>query len=89
MNTQKPLSIRTNAYYSNGAYGRSWGVRQIVSVESGTVDAVLHFRGVAGVCRRKHGHCPLAEFLQWARYEVTLNENSWHRVGPEAPDAQG
>jgi len=80
MNTRNTLFIRLHAYYSNGAYGRSWGVRQIVRVENGSADTVLHFRGAAGTCRRKQGQCSLSEFLQWARYEVMLNENSWQRV---------
>jgi hypothetical protein len=82
------LDIRPGAYYSNGAYGRSWGVRWVESVgidpESG--ETMLAFKGAAGACRRKTGHCPLAAFAEWARYEVALNENSWQRVGSEAAD---
>ncbi|MBI5330972.1 MAG: hypothetical protein HZB71_10205 [Betaproteobacteria bacterium] len=78
-----PVELRVGAYYSNGSYGRSWGVREVMEFgldpESGQETVV--FRGLAGACRRKQGDCTAAEFLAWARYEVALNENSWQRVG--------
>jgi len=85
------LAFRTGAYYSNGAYGRSWGVREVLEI-SGTGEAgsaTVKFRGIAGACRRKTGTCSLQSFAGWARYEVALNENSWHRVGyfNDEPDA--
>lgn len=77
------FEIKTGNTYSNGAYGRSWGVRQVIAF---TLDAesgleTVSFKGIAGACRRKTGLCTLAEFQGWARYEVALNENSWQRVG--------
>lgn len=76
--------IVVDRYYSNGAYGRAWGVRLVTAIaediEAG--HALVHFKGVAGQCRRKAGTCLLAEFAAWARYQVALNENSWQRVGP-------
>lgn len=79
----KPFDIRLDAYYSNGAYGRSWGVRQILEfgLDEECGEEMVRFRGIAGTCRRKTGVCTLDEFRQWARYEVALNENSWQRVG--------
>jgi hypothetical protein len=75
--------LKIGYFYSNGAYGRTWGVRQLVEIthdaESG--EPVYLFRGVAGVCRRKKGHCSPAEFVRWARYHVALHENEWKRVG--------
>ncbi len=69
-------------YYSNGAYGRSWGVRQVTAFtldpESG--EEMLGFKGIAGTCRRRTGLCTVEEFCAWARYEVALNENSWLRT---------
>jgi hypothetical protein len=83
MAVQIPFEITPGNYYSNGAYGRSWGVRQVVAFsrneESG--EETVTFRGMAGTCRRKRGTCTLDEFRRWARYEVALNENSWQRVG--------
>lgn len=84
--------IRPHRYYSNGAYGRAWGVRLVREVSGAPdqppADAHLSFKGVAGQCRRKTGECSLAEFAAWARYEVALNENSWQRVGGEAAGSE-
>jgi hypothetical protein len=84
--TQKishPFEIRIGGYFSNGSYGRSWGVRQVLEFtpdpECG--EELVHFKGIAGTCRRKTGQCTLEEFRRWARYEVALNENSWQRIG--------
>jgi hypothetical protein len=75
--------LKIGYFYSNGAYGRTWGVRQLAEIahdaESG--EPVYHFRGVAGICRRKKGHCSPVEFARWARYQVALLENDWKRVG--------
>ena len=75
--------IQVGKYYSNGAYGRSWGVRQVLELSVDDADGAesLAFKGLAGVCRRKTGLCTLDEFARWAKYEVQLNENSWQRVG--------
>lgn len=74
--------IAQHRYYSNGAYGRSWGVRMvtIVTTDADTGQALVTFKGVAGTCRRKTATCTLGEFAAWAKYEVALNENSWQRV---------
>lgn len=77
-----PFEIKAGCTYSNGAYGRSWGVRQVVAfsldVDSG--EETVSFKGIAGTCRRKNGFCTRREFIRWARYEVALNENSWQRI---------
>ncbi len=77
--------LKTGYFYSNGAYGRTWGVRQLadISVDPETGEKLVHFKGVAGTCRRKKGHCSLAEFARWARYQVALVENDWKRVGSD------
>ena len=79
MDTQR---ITIDRYFSNGAYGRTWGVRRVTGIvidpKSGA--AIVEFRGMAGACRRKTGSVALIEFARWAKYEVALNENSWQRV---------
>lgn len=77
------MRIQTGRYYSNGAYGRAWGVRLVLdfSLDEETGEDTVVFKGMAGTCRRKAGECTLEEFLAWARHEVALNENSWLRVG--------
>lgn len=78
-----PFEIRIGGYYSNGSYGRAWGVRQVLgfSLDAESGEETVSFKGIAGTCRRKTGQCTLMEFRQWARYEVALNENSWQRIG--------
>lgn len=80
-----PQEILPGHFYSNGAYGRSWGVRMILdfSIDDESGEETVQFKGTAGICRRKQGTCGLEEFAAWAKYEVALNENSWHRVAPE------
>ena len=69
-------------FYSNGAYGRNWGVRQLASlrVDPDSGETIYEFKGVAGACRRKKGHCSPIEFARWAKYQVALLENDWKRV---------
>lgn len=76
------MRIRIGRCYSNGAYGRSWGVRMVRErlPAPGIGEEIIHYQGLAGVDRRRTGQCTLAEFQAWARYEVALNENSWQRV---------
>jgi len=83
-----PFEFTPGHYYSNGGYGRSWGVRLVTGyiqdAESGEV--AVTFKGIAGTCRRKQGHCSVGAFRRWARYQVALNENSWLRVGQTERD---
>lgn len=78
--------LKVGFFYSNGAYGRTWGVRQIADLVTNaeTGELQMHFRGVAGICRRKKGHCSPDEFARWAKYQVALQENDWKRVGDDA-----
>lgn len=77
-------TINVDAYYSNGAYGRNWGVRRVVALEDDPdLGPAVRFAGVAGRCRRQKGLCSLAAFEEWARHEVRLNENSWQRIATE------
>lgn len=75
-------NLKPGLFYSNGAYGRTWGVRQLSSirVEPDSGETVLEFKGVAGTCRRKKGYCSPDEFARWAKYQVELLENDWKRV---------
>jgi len=81
--------LKIGHFYSNGAYGRTWGVRQLaeITADGETGEAVIRFRGIAGPCRRKQGHCSPAEFARWAKYQVALVENDWKRVDDDAPSS--
>lgn len=84
-----PDELKTGFFYSNGAYGRNWGVRQLIEIatDAETGEVVYHFKGIAGTCRRKKGHCSPAEFARWAKYQVSLLENDWKRVGSDTAPA--
>lgn len=77
--------LKPGLFYSNGAYGKTWGVRQLtaITIQPGNDETVCEFKGVAGVCRRKNGFCSPDEFAKWAKYQVALQENDWKRVGGE------
>lgn len=77
--------LKAGYFYSNGAYGRTWGVRQLtaINVDPETSEKMVHYKGFAGTCRRKKGHCSPTEFARWARYQVVLVENDWKRVGDD------
>ncbi len=79
--------LKVGCFYSNGAYGRTWGVRQVadITADAATGEQVIHFKGIAGTCRRKKGHCSPQEFARWAKYPVALHENDWKRTGDETP----
>jgi CBS domain-containing membrane protein len=85
-----PQHIHLGHYYSNGEYGDAWSVRRIIDesgVSGGDRDQVI-YRVVAGKGRRSTGAMARDAFASWARYEVALNENSWHRVAPEKDAAR-
>jgi hypothetical protein len=80
------MEIRQAHYYSNGAYGRTWGVRLVMGVgpDPDTGEDAVQFKGVAGASRRQTGSMTVDEFLRWAKYEVRLVENDWKRVDGSA-----
>jgi CBS-domain-containing membrane protein len=68
-------------YYSNGAYGDDWAVRQIIDwSDAGTDQSQLIYKTVAGSGRRTTGVCTRQEFLAWAKHEVERDEENWRRV---------
>lgn len=71
------LALRPGTCYSNGNFGRHWAVRQIVAIsDAGDVS----FNVLVGQGRRRTASCSRKEFLDWARYEVMRDENSWVRL---------
>jgi len=80
--------LKTGQFYSNGAYGRTWGVRLLVSItaDGETGEPRIRYKGVAGTCRRKQGECSPTEFARWAKHCVALHENEWKRLDGDGPD---
>ncbi|MFZ5659143.1 MAG: HPP family protein [Pseudomonadota bacterium] len=77
-----PELIRLGGFYSNGRYGESWAVRQVIDV-NGTPDApqgAIVYRVVAGKGAGRAAACSREEFARWAKYEVANQEGSWQRL---------
>jgi len=74
--------IRLGAYYSNGANGDDWSVRQIVDESPSTENSkdILIFKVVAGHDRGTSGYMTRIKFLSWAKYPVIRDEGNWKRV---------
>jgi hypothetical protein len=76
--------VKLGHCYSNGEYGNNWSVRQVIDEADNPQperDQII-YKVVAGKGRRSTGTISREEFARWAKYEVYLNENSWHRVTP-------
>ncbi len=80
------LCISVGHFYSNGAYGRNWGVRMVraCTTDSDSGEAMIVFKGAAGSARRHNGNLSITEFVRWVKYEVVLKENDWLRVDAAA-----
>lgn len=90
----KHHELKPGHYYSNGAYGENWSVRQIIdwpestpesaqksaSGPNDTAEEKLIYKVVAGPGRRSNGVMTMNEFSKWAKHEVTRDEENWHRV---------
>lgn len=77
-----PERLAVGRYYSNGAFGSDWEVRQIV--DSGPQadpdqDQVI-WRAITGPRRNTTGVSSRGAFGRWAAYEVARSESTWHRV---------
>lgn len=85
--------IQVGTCYSNGRYGDEWSVRQVVDESRTGRDLadgdLITYRVVAGHGRGQRGRCTRRELAGWARYRVCRNENSWRRIGYEAPASAG
>ena len=77
----KISEIKTGSAYSNGDFGNSWIVWQVVDIFiDSEKQQITRYRVMVGENRRKTFSCLLNEFAERVRYEVKLNENSWQRV---------
>jgi CBS domain-containing membrane protein len=82
-NTQLNINqLKLGRYYSNGEIGTDWSVRQIVdeSDDRQSEDGLIIYKVVAGKGRPGSGTISRNDFVQWAKYEVFLNQHSWERV---------
>lgn len=74
--------ITPGGYFSNGAFGADWSVRQVVD-ESPDDDPgrdMVMFKVVAGKGLHSSGVATRMEFAQWARHQLTRDDENWKRV---------
>lgn len=78
----QPAHIILGHYYSNGAFGGDWSVRQVVdeSASSDPEKDMIIYRVVAGAGRRQSGTLTRTAFAGWARYELVRDDENWKRV---------
>lgn len=87
----QPAQIILGHYYSNGAFGTDWCIRQVVD-ESASPDPekdMIIFKVVAGAGRRSSGTLTRTTFAGWARHELRREGNNWKRVLDSVPGASG
>jgi CBS domain-containing membrane protein len=77
-----PADITLGHYYSNGAFGDEWSIRQVVDASphaSPDQDMVV-YKVVAGLGKHKSGVLTRGEFARWARHEVCREDENWKRI---------
>ena len=79
----QPAQIKTGHYYSNGAFGPDWCIRQIVDAspsKDAHRDRVV-YKVVAGAELRSSAMLTRAEFARWASHEVVRDDENWKSAG--------
>ncbi len=81
-------------YYSNGAFGEDWSVRQVIDESSSTDPEkdMIVYKTVAGRGLRTSGVQTRREFTRWVRHELVRDDENWKRVeitGPSAAEDTG
>ena len=87
----QPAQIILGHYYSNGAFGADWCIRQVVD-ESANQDPerdMIIFKVVAGAGSRSTGTLTRTAFAGWARHELLRDAGNWKRVPGGEPGPSG
>ena len=76
-NITHPREIEAGRFYSNGKLGNLWSVRQVLgnSATDPASDGTVRYQVLAGDGMHRSGQCSVAEFRQWARFEVQPQGN--------------
>ncbi|MBO1925053.1 HPP family protein [Thiomicrorhabdus sp. 6S3-12] len=85
-----PEELKVGAYYSNGAVGKNWSVRQIVELVEddfnvGEKEFVIFVRK-AGQEKVRTDCMRRSEFARWAAYEVEPATSGWQKKTPQESD---
>lgn len=79
-----PAKIQAGRFYSNGRLGKFWSVRQVTGISSARTllrsTETIVFQVVAGEDKNNDGSCSLADFVEWARFEVVQKEGRWVKI---------
>ena len=70
--------IRLWHYYSDGAAGDDWTIRQLVDEDDDGNNII--YKTIVGPAVRSSGHVTRKEFAAWAEYEVELVDEKWQRI---------
>ncbi|HAJ91284.1 MAG TPA: hypothetical protein DCO71_01465 [Gammaproteobacteria bacterium] len=83
----QPGQVKQGHYYSNGAFGPDWCIRQIVdtSPSKDTNRDRVVYKVVAGAEPRSSAMLTRTEFARWASYEVIRDDENWKRVDADKP----
>ena len=84
----QPGQVQPGHYYSNGAFGADWCIRQIVdtSPSNNPHRDMVVYKVIAGAAPRSSAMLTRAEFAHWASYEVTRDDENWKRVDDSSTD---
>lgn len=82
---QPAKRIRGGAFYSNGAIGREWAVRQVIDMggKARRGKAQVIYKVMAGDGLYEVGICSLESFQRWAAFEVRQQGQRWLRAVPD------
>lgn len=77
----RPEQIGLGRCYSNGGFGKSWCVREVIDqAPRGHRSDQVIYKVVAGAGLHSTGVCRRDEFSRWARYEVVRQRELWVRA---------
>lgn len=79
---REPFAVLGGHFYSNGAAGEQWAVRQVIDLTEEPLNSQAHliYKTVAGCNAYETGLCTLQEFRRWARFEVVQKDGRWRKV---------
>ena len=80
----KNEDIVLGRYYSNGQFGETWSVRQVVDESRGenSTEDIVTYKVIAGYQHLSSGSMSREEFANWAKYQVILDQKNWQRILP-------
>ena len=72
-----PADLQTGRFFSNGEFGKTWEVREILSAAG---HGQVRYRIVAGPLDGETGETTVSQFIDWIAYPVIKDADSWKRI---------